>query len=382
MNKGIKNILANTALVLISVTLALAAGELALRLIAKNTPKNNRGAKGFFVSDPELIYRNNPGISTRLTKKEFDIAVDINSEGLRDYEHKDAGDGRSVILGVGDSFTFGEGADYEHSYLRQLESMIEKDGMRPVEVVKAGVSAYDTVAEDKYLTKLLPRYKPDLVILGFTTNDVVDIAGGGVERYGVTYDGHLYKKKSGAGELFARTRLGQLWYRKMQSPMVKLRKRFKPSFAHGDGWTWDFVDMYKKDQPAYIKKAWDAIGDSIVSMRDNTVAAGSEFMVVYIPIKDQFRDRTPDGYDYTLPEKKIVGICSKNGIRLYNPVADLRATGKPMGLYYDVDGHFRPEGYNALAKGMYEYLKYQGLLDKHRTKGISVMPSADPEGKV
>ena len=48
------------------------------------------------------------------------------------------------ILGLGDSFTYGVGADFEQTYLYLLEKMFnERAGKHPsVEIIKAGIPRY------------------------------------------------------------------------------------------------------------------------------------------------------------------------------------------------------------------------------------------------
>src|SRR3990167_658719 len=49
-----------------------------------------------------------------------DIEIEINSNGLRDYEHDhEKPEGSIRILGLGDSVTFGAGVRFENTYLRQ-----------------------------------------------------------------------------------------------------------------------------------------------------------------------------------------------------------------------------------------------------------------------
>ncbi len=106
------------------------------------------------------------------------IEYEINSLGLRGplpAIEKAANVYRVVCLG--DSFTFGEGVKEADTWPRQLERLLAaRTPERRVEVINAGVQAYDTKdAAALYLLKLT-AYKPDAVILGFCLNDATDSA--------------------------------------------------------------------------------------------------------------------------------------------------------------------------------------------------------------
>lgn len=116
-------------------------------------------ARGYFSSDGRIEY-------------------EINSLGLRGplpAVEKGANVYRVVCLG--DSFTFGEGVKEADTWPRQLERLLAAHmPERRVEVINAGVQAYDTKdAAALYLLRLA-AYKPDAVILGFCLNDATDSA--------------------------------------------------------------------------------------------------------------------------------------------------------------------------------------------------------------
>jgi hypothetical protein len=94
--------------------------------------------------DPHLFYRLKTG-RCRFQNREFDVATNINSAGLRDDERslKDA----SIVF-LGDSFTMGWGVDEDETF----PALTEK--IRNVNVLNAGVSSYGTAREVMLLEKL------------------------------------------------------------------------------------------------------------------------------------------------------------------------------------------------------------------------------------
>jgi len=106
------------------------------------------------------------------------VEIDINSLGLRGPEvttAKPAGVFR--ILGLGDSFTHGEGVRDGDTFLRRLEKRLDgapaRDGTkRSVQVLNAGVAGYNTADEVTYLEhRWLDLLDPDLVLITFFLND-------------------------------------------------------------------------------------------------------------------------------------------------------------------------------------------------------------------
>jgi hypothetical protein len=103
--------------------------------------------------------------------------VRINSRGLRDreipYERTDA----YRILLLGDSYTEGVQVEEQDMVSRRLEAALAAGpaGRRPIEVVNAGHAAYGTDNELLFYRHEGRKYRPDLVLLLFTTeNDVLE----------------------------------------------------------------------------------------------------------------------------------------------------------------------------------------------------------------
>jgi hypothetical protein len=131
------------------------------------------GTPGFYVSDPVLGQRLTPGYSGWFAG----VPVRINNLGFRDPRDyslaKTAGTFR--ILVFGDSVTFGHGATHETTYPYLLEGKLK--AWRPDvrwEVWNLGVPGYNTGQELAYLQEVGDRYDPDLVIIGFYENDLID----------------------------------------------------------------------------------------------------------------------------------------------------------------------------------------------------------------
>jgi len=97
-----------------------------------------------------------------------------NSIGWRDAEHTlEKPNGVFRILGLGDSYLWGQGVKREDICLNKLPGLLESslDGTT-IETINAGISAYNTVDQREQFVNKAVHYNPDLVILHFVLNDV------------------------------------------------------------------------------------------------------------------------------------------------------------------------------------------------------------------
>ena len=76
------------------------------------------------------------------------------------------------ILVIGDSFVWGDGSNNVNTlWWRQLDLELKRRGYGNVEVIAAGLNGASTHDQLNWLSTILPKYSPDLVIFGCVTND-------------------------------------------------------------------------------------------------------------------------------------------------------------------------------------------------------------------
>ncbi|MBN1479542.1 hypothetical protein EH223_16605 [candidate division KSB1 bacterium] len=117
------------------------------------------------------VYR--PDASSKVRGPEFTVEYKINAFGMRDEAFHPAIKPENTlrILILGDSFAFGAANDYQNIWPVVFERALTQKGYK-IDVMKAGVSAYDTKKEVLYLERLYPDYHPDVVVLNFLPNDL------------------------------------------------------------------------------------------------------------------------------------------------------------------------------------------------------------------
>jgi len=156
-----------------SIVVAAAVAMTAVEVWVRWRWDDRRGTPGFYISDPELGQRLAPNYDGWFAG----VPVHINALGFRDTRDyalaKSANTFRILVLG--DSVTFGHGALSDTTYPYLFEQRLKQ--WRPDvdwQVWNLGVPGYNTRQELKYLERVGPRYQPDLVIVGFYENDLVD----------------------------------------------------------------------------------------------------------------------------------------------------------------------------------------------------------------
>lgn len=174
-----KRVLASGALLVAAVALALALGEVAVRLALKErTVMFPRYHTDYRYGEYTLR-----GI--RANAEFWHTSVDgswkfvTNSKGLRDAREfpyaKPAGTLR--VLALGDSHTQGYEVRQEATFSavleRYLNARLQASRMK-AEVLNAGVSGFSTAEALAYLENEGYRYQPDVVVLGFFANDYED----------------------------------------------------------------------------------------------------------------------------------------------------------------------------------------------------------------
>ena len=155
--------------VLVATALALLAVEIWVRV----SWDARRGKPGFYLSDPVRGQR----LAENYDGWFAGVPVHINRLGLRDPREYDLAKASRTfrILVLGDSVTFGHGSLYETTYPRLLEQRLR--AWRPDidwQVWNAAVPGYNTSQELAHLLEVGPMFQPDLVLVGFFENDLID----------------------------------------------------------------------------------------------------------------------------------------------------------------------------------------------------------------
>lgn len=99
-----------------------------------------------------------------------------NSKGFRDREFNFS-HSKDIfrIVAIGDSFTFGQGVSNEEAWPKILEQILNtnSNGSIKYEVLNFGIPGYN-LKEYSIIVQEAIKYSPDLILIGYVGNDVID----------------------------------------------------------------------------------------------------------------------------------------------------------------------------------------------------------------
>ena len=165
--------------------LVLAAGtSMALLLVAEAALRQvaplevgGWGELPALEAHPTRVFGLKPDRTTHLRYNRSDYTITTNSLGLSSPEvtaERPTPDTWRVLV-LGDAFAMPEGLNREAGFPALLQQHLQSCMGNPVEVINGGVTGYGPPEELAQARELVPRFRPDAVILEFFVNDWDDL---------------------------------------------------------------------------------------------------------------------------------------------------------------------------------------------------------------
>jgi len=310
---------------------------------------------GEYTPDDVLPFRRAPN-QTKIAHpigSDYEYEFRTNSEGFRDVEHaREKAPGVLRILALGDSYTEGEGARFEDTYLYRLEQMLNArpGSARRVEIIKAGQARYWTDPERLLLEVIGVHYRPDLILVGFTPNDVTDTYIGWSYRY--VRDGYLLTREAyelGPAGLwvYLHSHLGRLALR----PYVQRRLQ---AGTRGDGKTMRWPEVFRPN--GFHEPDWQAVEAQLEKMIDIARSIGAAIVLVHIPANDFRRSNA------TYAGERLTAFGRRHGVPVVDTLPALRAAATVERVYWERDIHCTAAGYSVIAETLYRALVEEHLV--------------------
>lgn len=374
--KILKNILKNLLLIFISIFFTLFILEILLRIF---------GHQGMYTVSqyPKEMFCDSfpthlcPNYEGNFPKSEISGHIKINSKGLRDVEHTYEKKGTFRILGLGDSFVFGHGVEYNESFLTVLEDKLNKNFTDSIEIIKAGTPGIGPQAYLNILEKEGLKYSPDMVLVCiFIGNDINDIrlsasppsvsdsirikAPDQHKQVSATVK---EGKSTTAIKDFLRRHVHLYSFVVDRLKSIPSISRFLQMNNLASGLIGGYViDILKKDYSNEYKAKWDEAFNSLMKMKE----LNSNMIICIIPSREQIdslrlsKALAQLGYnkediDIEHPNRLIKEFCVANGLLCIDMLPSFRkASGKQ--LYFEIDPHFNKEGHKLAADVIYNEL--------------------------
>jgi len=171
----VRKLLPNVLLVLATLAICGAIGELVVRIAFKQQTVLFPRYQTDYRYGEYTLRGMRPASEFWHTSADGSWRFVTNNRGLRDSRNfaYEKPPGVVRVLSIGDSHTQGYEVRQEETFSAVLERYLESRSVR-AQVLNAGVSGFSTAEELAYLVNEGYRYKPDVVVVGFYANDFQD----------------------------------------------------------------------------------------------------------------------------------------------------------------------------------------------------------------
>lgn len=277
-----------------------------------------------------------PSNPRRYFSSENTVDHRMNSVGWRDDEHSlNKPEGTFRILGLGDSYLYGQGVKPQDRCLDRLPELLKQKwpGKR-IETINTGQPGYNTFQESKLLERCGWNYSPDLVILFFVPNDI---------------EPDVYTKKTKV-EFFTEyttSFLGTDWLSKHSELWAFARRKILGQIK-GQAYIRQSIDSFRT-QPEKWDQCQQAMADIAAQCEQHNV----RLLVVVFPF---FINLNGD-YPFQPIHDKVKEFCAGSQI----PCLDLRETFRnysgPELWVHPIDQHPNELAHRLAAEAIAQFLE-------------------------
>jgi hypothetical protein len=387
---SVKQWQAKILLALVGILIGLIVVEAGLRIMGIEYPL-------FYDYDPVLGNRLRPGVTGYWTE-EGQGFVSINSDGLRDREHPIPHPANTLRIAVlGDSYVEAMQVNEDQAFCKVMQKDLQHCANlrgRQVEVINFGVSGFGTAQELLMLRHRVWKYKPDVVLLAFTTgNDVADnsrqLKQVNYLPYFVYRGDKLVLDDQQTRENWARE--NTRWRRFYLNDLLACRFFQVLHHAKDTFWKWWWLEGFGRKAQAAVKgeeaglsneiyrepttevwqEAWRVTEGVLLRMRDEVAQRGAYFAVVTLTNGDQVNPDPHNRLDFAklmgtndlfYPDHRLERFCQDHHIPilLLGPPFQEYATqhhvflhgfGKTLGT-----GHWNQEGHRLAGQLIAQWL--------------------------
>lgn len=383
-----KKWLGRIGLIVLGLFFALALIEILTRIFWKNLSELEHYSSISFVTAEDYEKVEPPKFvwSGRLGNiKEFHVESTRNHLNFHDTEHAfEKPDGTFRIVVLGDSFTEALQVPLDKAFHKVLESKLNKAMDFPVEVISFGISGAGAEEDNKLLRAYGSRYQPDLVIMEFLSNDLIDdspamrienknqmkLREKYIPRLYDAYHRYLLVKGSRFNQILA-LKLARLYISRQSS---KYSSYDKYGFIHLSTLIFaeEFAEMWEKP--------WRRTEKFILNTRNLCKENGAEMVLVSFPefwrlgripeiemkLKAMDSEAMKYRWDFDKTDRVLTGFCHEKKINFLSllPVFRHEHQQKKKRLHYVYDMHLNEYGHEVAAQAVCDFLIKKHLLQK------------------
>ena len=237
----------------------------------------------------------------------------VNRDGLRDIDHSEARtDGVPRVACLGDSVTFGYGLPRKLALPARLAEVLAGRGARS-EVMNVALPGWSTRQQRIAYDRIVRRYRPDVVLLGFCLNDVAELQN------------NLGRPPEPLVALYRRSHLVRALLRPHASEIRQVE------------------ELFLAPEPARVEAAWSRTFSELDALRAEVAADGARFVLLVFP----FRFQVQPGAPRPLPQERLRAWAETSRVPIVDPLPALRGLGPAAFIDYD---HLSPAGARLVAE--------------------------------
>ena len=289
---------------------------------------------------------------------------------------------RARILFLGDSFTYGLGANNDEAFVSRMAAR-----WPDIEVINSGCDGYGQVEELAVLDRLGGATEPDLTVIMFFWNDLEDNRRTNSLRYELSADGRVQRVQPATTPedplklwpLETGTRLSP-WHKLY---LLDLYEEATAALRY----RWLGMRPRRIVNEEQKEAAWQYTEPLFAMLKRRADEIGTRLVCVCIPDYNQvnpqavIRNIGPVNFEI---QQRLERVCRQNGIAFLDPLPFFRAafaqrrhTDAP--LFYYVDRHMTPAGNVVMA----DYLATQlgPLLDVKTPSELKARDKRDGDAK-
>jgi lysophospholipase L1-like esterase len=365
-----------------SILLLLCLGEVTLRVFALFS-KSYRSSP-FRRYDPVLGIAEIPNKKVTHERGCFEGQISINRWAMRDRERvleKSPGEFRIALLG--DSLVEGPQVKADEVMNIRMEKLLQQKGYKNVEVMNFGVEGIGTTQEYLIYREQVRQFHPDLVILAFVANDVMNNSSTLQPKcYGIHTWYCPYYNLGPDGSLVlqpVQTRYfnGLRSYLEEHSLLTYYVERSWARFVNYTPYTWDGIylawQVYSDRPTPEWDRAW-LVTEKVIARLKNDVEQDGAKLVIMAPPQLYETDldwsswfpkqegKIPATFNPHVYNDRLSEIASRNHFALdflapyFQNYRDLHHLKTP---YFSLpcDHHYSPLGHEVAAEAMVQKLE-------------------------
>ncbi len=388
MTKFIRNISISAIIFVVLLFFSIAADRLVGAFFGQNAA--NKG----------LIF--SPQSTFRYETPEFNFTSNINSLGFRDREFELDKRGKTRIITVGDSFTYGWGVESEESWSKLLETRLRQI-RSDIEIANLGQPGASPATYAQIVDKAVPLLKPDLVIVCILQGD--DLVSSVISSELPTESSRESSSTPVTAAVPIISRIGdfgrrmypnflRLLSRRVDQPPLsalwknqansivgelspeekaqfdKVDARVRQSFLNGE-LNPALIQIAVK-QPDYFLKTFNINAPEVKSLisemtrqliriKETADKHNSKVIVISVPYKVYASRRDIESSrrlglnllsemaESDSADRAIEAACRDADIEFYEVTGEFRKAANATHLFYEMDGHLNTEGHRVFA---------------------------------